>query len=223
MTLESRLVNLAAAGRQLVEHALVRGACGNISLRWQDLCYISPAGARLDRLSAADFVPLHIAGHNTWQLQRASAAYLMHLACYRARPEVATVFHIHPPNCVALGCAGLAIPPITPDLYLAVGPGVPLLPYMTPTTQALADAAGQVLTGRDAVLLRNNGLLLAAASTDEALLHSLIIEEAARIALLAHAATGSCSFLTDEQIEELERVTGRYHPTRQPGQGQAMP
>lgn len=223
MTLESRLVNLAAAGRKLVEYELVRGAGGNISLRWQDMCYISPTGARLDRLSAADFVPLHITSQNTWQIQRASTEYAMHLACYRARPDAATVFHVHPPNCVALGCAGLSIPPITPDLYLAVGAAVPLLPYIPPTTQALADAAGQAIGGHDAVLLRNHGLVLVAATTDDALAHSLMVEEAARIVLLAYAAAGACSFLTAEQIEELERVTGRYHRTRHPAQSKATP
>lgn len=223
MTLESRLVNLAAAGRKLVEHALVRGAGGNISLRWQDMCYISPTGARLDRLSAADFVPLHIASQNTWQLQRASTEVALHLNCYRARPDAATVFHVHPPNCIALGCAGLAIPPITPELYLAVGAAIPLLPYLTPTTQALADAVGQAIEACDAVLLRNHGLVLVASNTDDALVHSLLVEEAARLVLLAHAATGACSSLTTEQIEELERVTGRYHRTRQPAHGQATP
>jgi L-fuculose-phosphate aldolase len=220
MTLESRLVNLAAAGRKLVEHGLVRGAGGNISLRWQELCYISPSGARLDRLSAADFVTLSIAQQNTWQISRASSEYAMHLACYRARPDAATVLHVHPPNCIALGCAGLSLPAITPDFYLAVGPEAPLLPYITPTTEELAEAVGQAIAASDAVLLANHGLVLVAASTEEAVLHSLVVEEAARIMLLAHAAAGSCSFLTPEHIAQLERTTGRYHRTRQPAQGQ---
>ncbi len=221
MTLESRLVNLAAAGRRLVEQNLTLGLNGSISLRWQDLCYISPAGARLERLSAADFVPLHIVNQNTWQLPRASAEYALHLASYRARADAATVFRLDPPNCVALGCAGLSLPAITPDLYWAVGPEVPLLPYTTPTTAALVDAVSQALAASDAVLLGNQGLLLIASSTDDAVMHTLLVEEAARVVLLAHAAAGACSFLTTEAIEELERVTGRYHPLRQPGRRQA--
>ena len=81
ISLEARLVNLAAAGRQLVETGLVWGAGGNLSLRWDDMCYITQAGARLDHLSAADFVPLRIDGVNTWQLQRASSEHAIHLAC----------------------------------------------------------------------------------------------------------------------------------------------
>ncbi|MDW8318566.1 MAG: class II aldolase/adducin family protein [Anaerolineae bacterium] len=215
MSLESRLVNLAAAGRKLVEHGLVRGSGGNLSLRWEDLCYITPTGARLDRLSAGDFVPLKIYGPNTWQLQRASSEHAMHLACYRTRPDAATVFHVHPPNCIALAAAGLSLPALTPDLYLAVGPEVPLLPYITPTTQALADAVAQALSGdSDAVLLRNHGLVLIAASTDEALVHTLLVEDAAYSVLQAYAAAGTCSFLTAEQMAELERVTGRYRRRR---------
>jgi L-fuculose-phosphate aldolase len=216
MSLEARLVNLAAAGRWLVETGLVWGAGGNLSLRWDDMCYITQAGARLDHLSAADFVPLRIDGVNTWQLERASSEHAMHLACYRIRPDAASVFHIHPPNCLALGCAGLSLPAITPDLYLAVGAEVPLIPYMTPTTQPLADAVSDLIVDHDAVLLRNHGLILVAASTQEALEHSLAVEQAARVVLLAHAATGTCSALSPAEIEELEQVLGRTRQQREP-------
>lgn len=215
MTLDSRLVNLAATGRMLVEYGLVRGAGGNISLRWDELCYISPAGARLNRLTSADFVPLNVHGGNTWQLTRASSEHALHLACYRARPDAATVMLVSPPNCVALGCAGLNIPAITPDFYLAVGAQAPLLPYITPTTQELADAVGALVVDHDAVLLRNHGLLVVADSTDSALSKVLMVEEVARIVLLAHAARGECSALTSEQIDELERTTGRYRRRRE--------
>ncbi len=203
MSLDSRLVNLAAVARKLVEVGFVRGAAGSVSLRWEERCYISPAGARLDRLSAADFLPMFIEGQNTWQVARASSEHALHLACYRARTDVQTVLRIQPPYCLALGCAGLSLGAISPDFYLAMGAAVPLLPYIPPATQTLADAVGQAIAQHNAVLLRNHGLALVAASSDEAMQRSQIIEEAAQIVLLAHAATGSCSFLTKEQIDEL--------------------
>lgn len=209
MSLDSRLVNLAAAGRKLMEAGFVRGASGSISLRWEDQCYISPAGARLERLSAADFIPLSIEGHNTWQLGRASGDHALHLACYRTRPDAQTVLLIHPPYCIALGCAGLSLGALTPGFYRAVGAAVPLLPYFAPGSQALVDVAAEHIVAHNAVLLRNNGLILAAGSSDEALLRSEMIEEAARIVLLAHAAAGSCSVLTADQMEELKGTKGR--------------
>ena len=215
MSFDSQLLSLAAMARRLVEHGLVRGPGGNVSMRWQDLCYITPTGAWLDRLGSADFVPLNINRENPWQLQRASSEYAMHLACYRARPQIEAVVHVHPPNCVALGCAGLSIKAITPDFYLAVGAEVPLLPYITPTTQELADAVGHLMVDHDAVLLRNHGLILAAANIEDALAHSLLVEETARMILLAHAATGTCSFIDRDQLDHMERTTGRYY--RQPG------
>lgn len=214
LSLESQLVTLAAMGRKLMEHGLVRGAGGNVSVRWQDLCYISPTGARLDRLSAGDFVPLHLDRTNTWQLQRASRESAMHQACLQARPDANVVIHVHPPNCLALGCAGLSLKAITPDFYLAVGAEVPLLSYLPPATQKLGDAVGELIAANDAVLLGNHGLVLVASDAETALAHCLLVEEAARIVLLAYAATGACSFLTPLDIEELERITGSYR--RQP-------
>lgn len=206
MSLDSRLVNLAAVARKTVESGFVLGAAGSVSLRWEDQCYISPAGARLDRLGAADFVPLAISGSNTWQLKRASSEHALHLACYRARPDVQTVLRIQPPHCMALGCAGLALNAISPSFLWAIGAEAPLLPYSAPASQGLADAVAEAMVQHDALLLRNQGLLLAAAGSEEAWLHSQIVEEAARVVLLAYAAAGSCSFLTPAQIAELAEI-----------------
>lgn len=212
MSLDARLVNLAAVARTLVERGFVRGVGGSVSLRWEERCYISPAGARLDRLSAADFVPLAIDGRNTWQLQRASAEQALHLACYRARPDARTVLRTQPPHCLALGCAGLSLGAISPDFYWAVGAEVPLLSYLLVTSQALADAVGAASVEHDAMLLRNQGLVLVAASSDEALAHCILVEDAAQIVLQAYAATGSCSYLAVEEIEELARMAGQRQP-----------
>ncbi len=210
MTLNSRLVNLAATAHKLVELGMMRGVIPSVSLRWEDVCYLSPVGARMDRLSVADFISLKIDGVNTWQLQRVSSSYAIHLACYRARPDAATVLCLQPPNCISLGCAGLSIPAITPDFYLTFGAEIPLLPYHALATQELADGVGQLIGTHEAVLLQNQGLALVAASTDEAFARSVLAEEAARIVLLAHAATGACSSLTAAQIEELERLRSKY-------------
>jgi L-fuculose-phosphate aldolase len=213
MTLESRLVNLAATAHKLVELGLLNRLSGSVSLRWLEFCYLSPAGARLDRLSAADFIALNIYGVNTWQLQRASSSYALHLACCRARPDAGTVLCLQPPHCLALGCAGLTLPALTPDVYLALGAEVPLLPYLASATQALADGVGQLIAMHEAVLLQNQGMVLVAPSTDEAFARSLLAEETARIVLLARSATGACSSLTAAQIEELDRLHGRSQPS----------
>lgn len=212
MSLDSRLVNLAAVARKLVESGFVRGAAGSVSLRWEDQCYISPAGARLDRLGAADFIPLAIDGRNSWQISRASSEHALHLACYRARPAAMTVLRLHPTHCVALGCAGLSLHAISPDFYRAVGAQVPLLPYSAPASPALVDAASEAIAGHSALLLRNQGLVVTAAGSDEALLHCQIIEEAAQIVLLAQAATGTCSTLSAEQVAELEQARDQQRP-----------
>ena len=210
MTLNSRLVNLAATAHKLVELGMMRGVSPSVSLRWEDVCYLSPVGARMDRLSVADFISLRIDGVNTWQMQRVSSSYAMHLACYRARADTATVLCLQPPHCIALGCAGLSIPAITPDFYMAFGAEIPLLPYHALSTQELADGVGQLIGTHEAVLLQNQGLVLVAASTDEAYARSLLTEEAARIVLLAHAATGACSSLTATQMEELEQMRDKH-------------
>ncbi|MEA3337528.1 MAG: class II aldolase/adducin family protein [Chloroflexota bacterium] len=211
MSLDSNLVDLVAMGRKLMDHRMVRGTAGNLSLRWDELCYISPRGARLDQLSVADFVPLNIHDRNTWQLERASLESAMHLACYRARPDIKVVVHGHPSNCIALGCAGLSLKAITPEFYRELGPEVPLLRYYTPTTQELADAVGEAMTRSDAVILRNHGMTLAAPSLEDALARTLMLDEAARIVLWSHAASGASLVLTASDLKRLEELDDLYH------------
>lgn len=209
MSLDSRLVNLAAVGRKLVEAGFVRDANGSVSLRWEDQCYISPAGARLDRLSAADFIPLSLQAPQSWQLARASRDHRVHLACYRARADAQIALLIHPPNCIALGCAGLSLGAISPEFVLTVGAQTPLLPYFSPGSPELTDAVTEQIVHQGVLLLRNQGALVTATDSEEALLRSQVVEEAARMVLLAYAAGGSCSFLTAEQVEELEQAAHR--------------
>ncbi|MFZ2488449.1 MAG: class II aldolase/adducin family protein [Anaerolineae bacterium] len=205
MTLNSRLVNLAGLARQLVESALVSPIGGSVSLRWEDQCYISPREARLDRLSAADFIPLKVEdGPNSWQIQRASAVYPDHLACYHTRPDAATVLHLQLTNSTALGCAGLELGALTPDFYRVVGPAVPLLPYLPPGSSQSAEAIGTAIAGHNAVLLRNQGIVVISSSSDEAFVRCQVIEKAAHVVLWAHAATGNCSFLSPQQMAELD-------------------
>lgn len=204
MSLEAHLVLLAATARRLVEQGLVRDRGGNVSIRWQDQCFLSPRNARLNRLGAADFIGLDINDVNTWQLQRVSRESALHLACYRARPDIQAVFHLHSPNCIALGCAGLPLKAVTVDVYRVLGDEVPLLPGAALSTQAVADAVAELIADHAAVLLGNHGLIVVAPDLEVAFQRCQLAEEAARIVLLAHAATGTCSYLTAAQIAELE-------------------
>jgi L-fuculose-phosphate aldolase len=91
-----------------------------------------------------------------------------------------------------------------------LGAEVPLLEYVTPTTEALGTAVANKLQHTPAVLLQNHGVLVIGQSVSQALLRLTLLEEQAGIYLDALAA-GTPRIFTSEDMEELDRITdGRY-------------
>jgi L-fuculose-phosphate aldolase len=204
--LEQLLSELIEAGREIVAQGLVRGTGGNLSGRFEGQIWITRSGADLGVLTTADFVPA-VTGYSP----RPSSELSMHLAAYDARPGAEVVIHVHPPKAISLGIIGRALPALTPDFYLHLGPAVPLVPYITPTTAELAAGVSQALAVNPAVLLQNHGVLVTGSTTRQALLRLFLLEEHAAIYLDALAAGEQIRILSKEDMQQLDDVTGgRY-------------
>lgn len=204
------LKQLIEVGRQIVAAHMVKGWGGNLSGRFQDRILITRTGADLEQLMESDFVSVRLEPPPTnikKLVPQPSSEVMMHLAAYQSSPTVQVVLHAHPPKAIALGLVGHPLPALTPDFYLHVGPVVPLVPYITPTTEALATAVSQHLAGTTSVLLQNHGVLVTGSSVSQALLRLMLIEEQATIYLDA-LAVGTPRLLTAENMQQLEDITG---------------
>ncbi|MBA3532631.1 MAG: class II aldolase/adducin family protein, partial [Ardenticatenales bacterium] len=184
---------------------------GNLSYRDKDKIVITASGAPLGKLLPTDLVTLSLQGDPlAADGPRRSSEWALHVAAYHTRKEAHVVLHAHPPKAIALGLLHRSLPALTPDQYLHLGPQVPLLPYLTPTTPHLARAVAETLQGAPAVLLQNHGVLVTAPTPDEAHLRLLLLEEACAIFLDA-LAVGAPHTLSQKEMEALDEVTGgRY-------------
>ena len=201
---------LIEAGRQIVAAKMVKGWGGNLSGRYQDQIAITRSGADLGQLTAEEFVlvypdasPQELRLHQP----RPSSEVAMHLSVYAVRPETQAIIHVHPAKAISLGILGYDLPALTPDFYLHLGIEVPLLPYVTPTTDELGTAVAELLQTKVAVLLQNHGVLVIGNSVSQALLRLSLLEEAAGIYLDA-LAVGEPRILSAQDQEDLDRVTG---------------
>jgi L-fuculose-phosphate aldolase len=110
----------------------------------------------------------------------------MHVRIFQRRPDVHAVVHAHPPTATGFAVAGEDfLAPVLPELILQMG-GVPLIPYATPGSDALADEFEPFLPHHDAFLMANHGAttvgptLLIAHQRMESLEHGARILLAAR-------------------------------------------
>jgi L-fuculose-phosphate aldolase len=202
------LSELIDAGRELVNTGLVTGAGGNVSARDGADMWISPSG-----FSFADAGPDHYPsisienGEQTRGDHRPSSEALMHLAIFRARPEVNAVVHTHPKMTVALTSAGHDLRAMYPDYHVYLGRNVPHVPYVTVTTPELAHVVGEHFAAADCqgMVLRNHGAITVGASMKEALFRAHAVEEQAFIQWHA-LQVGEPTFLSEDELTVLDTL-----------------
>ena len=204
-----RLVgDLVTAGRRAVAAGLVVGSGGNLSARLPggDTAVVTATGGWLDELTAADFALVRIAdGAVVGGNPRPSVETPLHLACYRRRPDVTAVVHLHPQMSVLLTALGHRIRLITTDHVLYVRE-VRVAPYAHSGTDELATAAAELLADADCVILSNHGCSVVADSVGLAYKRAANLEEAALAtyrALLLGDTTTTCPPAYRERLDTI--------------------
>lgn len=189
--------------RRLYEQGLIAGAEGNVSARLPNgHILITPAGVAKTDVRQGDLVVLDPSTLRVAGAGRASSELGMHLRVYERRPDVRAVVHAHPPLATAFGVAGEDLmDAVLPEIVLLTG-GVPLVPYATPGSAALADAIEPFLEQHDAFLMANHGATALGPTLSAAHARMESLEHAARI-LLAARMLGRVNSLTSEQRDEV--------------------
>ena len=191
---------------RLYARGLIAGPDGNVSVRLgDDRILITPAGRSKGEVQGQDLVVVDAEGLHVSGNHPASSEVRMHMRIYRRRPDVHAVVHAHPPTATAFGVAGEDfLAPVLPEVILQMG-GVPLVPYVTPGGEALADQFEPFLPHYDAFLMANHGATTVGPSLTIAYQRMESLEHAARI-LLAARQLGRVRQLTDDQAAALRAV-----------------
>ena len=142
---------------------------------------VTPSAHSLGDLRSEDIVALDADG-STREGGTPTSELPLHLAAYRARPDIACVVHTHPTMCVVWSKTGAIFPRDT------VGASETLrscawTPYFRNGSEELAAVcAQQFAQGVDVVLMERHGLSVVSRNLDDAFLQTDLAEEAARIA-----------------------------------------
>jgi L-fuculose-phosphate aldolase len=189
--------------RRLYERGLIAGQEGNVSGRMANgTILVTPAGTSKGELRETDLVVVSPTGQRVAGSGRASSELGMHLRIYQLRPDAGAVVHAHPPFATAFAVAGEDLmSPVLPEIVVQIG-GVPLVPYTTPGSPAVAAAIEPFLSHHDAFLMANHGVTTIGPSLSIAHQRMETVEHAARILLLARAL-GHVTTLTEEQRDAL--------------------
>ncbi len=115
-----------------------------------------------DAITPADIVRVGPDGVAAAGQRKPSSELHFHLATYRARADIGAIVHTHSLHATVLACARRPIPAFHYMVAVAGGDNIPLVPYATFGTEELAHHVVAGLAHRDACLMANQALALAA-------------------------------------------------------------
>jgi L-fuculose-phosphate aldolase len=201
---------LVEYGIKIARAGLVAGAGGNISAREDGVVWMKPSGFAMDDITADDLCGMDLAtGRQAQGPHRPTSEVNMHLAIYRRRPDARAIFHTHSPWASGVISSGTELKPMFAEFVCDLG-RVGTVPYITPTTQKLADAVAETAANSDTLFMVNHGIVALGTTMKQAYYRCVVVEDAAK-SLVAAAVVGKPRFLTPEQVAELMALDGPKH------------
>lgn len=175
---------LIAVMRALQDDGFVVGTVGNASHRAGDSLRITPTRTPYATMRPRDLVTVGIDGAAQEAELPPSRELPLHLAVYRARPDVRAIVHTHSPQATAWSFRG---GPLTPDVeesrYYAIGAVHTSAPAPAGSDDLAATATAGLGDGK-AVLLAGHGVIAVGAGISEADVVARSVEHQATIAWL---------------------------------------
>jgi len=164
---------------------------------------MSPALVRLDNLLVLDVEGNQLSGDG-----RPNTEFWIHARIYKARPDIQSVCHVHPPSCVILGSLGETIRPLHASGAIFKDTVQVFDPITLIRTRELGDQVAATLGRHSAMLLRGHGVNVADQDVRRVCVMTLWMEEAANYQLRAMSA-GEPRYFTPVELEQMyKQVSG---------------
>jgi len=207
--LRDQLVRFA---RQMITTGLVRGTSGNLSTRepGADTCLITPSGVDYDTMKPEDAVLVDLSGRPVSPVLKPSVDTPIHVAIYRARPDVGGCIHTHSLYAAAFSTVGRQIPPLITESAGYLGGAVRVLSYVPPAQADTGELVAAGLGGDRAVLLPNHGVVAVGETLKKAFGAAMAVEESANVAFIA-LQLGKPALVPDAEVSRMhEFIHFRY-------------
>ena len=197
---------MVTAMQTMDAQGLNRATSGNVSVRFGEAMLVTPSGVPAGRLTPDQMVLVQANGSSPADSLKPSSEWRMHQQILNRRPDIGAVVHCRSRHATILACAGRAIPPLHYMVAVSGGPSIPVAPYATFGSRALADSVVDTLAGGFAALMANHGQISVARSLERALAVAEEVEEQAAVYWGTLAIGGP--ILLDEA--EMTRVLERF-------------
>src|SRR5438093_12171347 len=211
MSTESSLrADIVEVGRRMYARGYTASNDGNISVRLgTDRLLMTPKSVCKGFMTPDMLCITDLEGRKLQGDRDPSAEMLMHLECYRQRPDVHAVVHAHPPTATGFAVAGIPLDrPVLAEVLTTLG-SIPIAAYATPSTRELPEAVRKYIRAHDGMLLANHGALTVGGDLYSAYFKMETVEHFAKISLVARLL-GRENLISREEVMRLQELRGSY-------------
>ncbi|MDZ4848421.1 MAG: class II aldolase/adducin family protein [Pirellulaceae bacterium] len=202
--------DICEIGRRLYDKGFVAANDGNITVRISEnevLC--TPTMHSKGFLKPEDISVVDMTGKQLSGIKKRSSEALLHLEIYKARPEIKSVVHCHPPHATAFAVAREPIPQcILPEVEVFLG-DVPITKYETPGGKAFAETILPFVQKTNVIILANHGTVSFGENVERAFWWTEILDAYCRILLLAKQV-GRITFFDENKERELLELKQKW-------------
>ncbi len=195
--------DICEIGDRIYKKGFAAANDGNITVRVgpnEVLC--TPTMVSKGFLTPADICTIDMEGNQTAGVKKRSSEALLHLEIMKARPDVKSVVHCHPPHATAFAIAREPIPQcVLPEVEVFLG-DVPITKYETPGGKAFAETLLPFVHKTNVVILANHGTVSFGESVERAYWWTEILDAYCRMLMLARQL-GHVQYLSQQKSQEL--------------------
>ena len=193
--------------KRLRSDGYIFGTWGNASIRLEDGdILLTPSRVDYDVMRPEDLVVLGPDGNRVSGTCVATSERELHLGIFRARQDVNAIIHTHSTYAMAVAAIDGGIPPISEEMCQLIGGGIPLTEFFVPSehhsnlSTAVVDAIGD----KNALLIRNHGVICCGKSLGEAEICCHVTEKSSQM-YLALLSSGQIINNIERKYIEMER------------------
>lgn len=191
--------------RRLYRQGLTTTSGGNLSCRIGNIVLMTPGGTDKGRLRAGEIGRLELdSGRILDEGFKPTCESGMHLAIYRACPEISAIVHAHPVTASAFAASESVISSKLLAESYAVLHHIGAVDYCTFGTPELAARVAEEAKSCHTMILKNHGALTMGQSLLQAFDRLEVLENAARTTLICNYLTRTPQPISAELLRELD-------------------
>jgi L-fuculose-phosphate aldolase len=198
-------------GSRIYKKGFAAANDGNISYKLSDnevLC--TPTQVCKGFLKPEDLCIVDMEGNQISGTKKRTSEIFLHLAMFKAKPDMQAIVHCHPPHATAFGIAREPVPQcVLPEVEIYMG-DVPIARYEIPGGQEFADTILPYVHKSPVIILANHGTVSYGETIEKAYWWTELLDAYCRMLLLARQL-GRVGTFTEQQTKDLLDLKQKFN------------